>query len=456
MDMKYKNLMFPSSSISALIASQETIAEKYKNLMSPSSSISALIATQDTIAEKYKNLMSPSSSISALIATQDTIADKYKNLMFPSSSISALSASQDTIAEKYKNLMFPSSSISALIATQDTISEKYKNLMFPSSSISALIASQDTIAEKYKNLMSPSSSISALIASQETIAEKYKNLMFPSSSISALIATQDTIAEKYKNLMFPSSSISALIATQDTIAEKYKNLMSPSSLINALVRPRTSGEGELNSIKVLYNSVNSYLDNISAEELNSIVNVANIYTSTAEGAAYIAQSTQDFNEIEPDAITKLQEFKDKSSYVKKFRELPIVIQLIVYYFIMHIIFPIAEDKIKAEALELFNKSGDLIIQSLSINSYIKELVSNKNETVNWEVLKDFRVITADSVRLRDKPSMQGEVIETIKKYSVVAVLDKSNKKWLYVKISLNGEQTTGWVNRIYTKPLNKY
>ena len=259
------------------------------------------------------------------------------------------------------------------------------------------------------------------------------------ASDSSLLGSRYTIPESLKNIT--------------SVAERYKNLM-PAS-IRTLAFSFGTGKSNHSTLKELYNSVNNYLENISAYDFNSIIDVAKEYSSTSDGAAYIAINTTEFTSIEPDAITKLEEMKNKNGYIKKFRELPLPLQLIVYYIIMHIFSPIIEDTLKAEALELYTKASSVIIKSLPANSYIRGLISSNKENTDFEMLKKLRIITAHNVRLREKPSMKGEVIVFLDKYDVVSVLDKSNRKWLYVQVLIDGKYVNGWVNRTYTKNLNK-
>ncbi|HFT7322777.1 TPA: SH3 domain-containing protein [Proteus mirabilis] len=440
----YKDLMPSNTVVNALRASQLTmfesmkpytsIAQKFKELMPSSSAINALRASQLTMLESMKPYTS--------------IAERYKDLMPSNTMVNALRASQLTMLESMK--------------PYTSIAERYKDLMPSNTMVNALRASQlamlesmkpyTSIAEKFKEVMPSSSAINVLRASQLTMLESMK----PYTSI----------AEKFKEVMPSSSVINALRASQlatfesmkpyTSIVEKYKDLMPSSMATSDLVRSWVLGKNELISIKELYKSAGSYLDSINSDDLMSIVDIANRYTNTAEGAAYIAQNNDKIREFEPDAIVKFEEFKNKNVYVQKFRELPLQYQLIIIYFVFNIFAPIVNDLIKTKVLDVFNEAGNFIVSSLPVNAFTKELITYKDETIDWDVLKDFRIITADNVRLRDNPSMKGEVIETLEKYSVVAVLDRSNRKWIYVKVSIGNEQICGWVNRSYTKPLKRY
>ncbi|ECK5577881.1 SH3 domain-containing protein, partial [Salmonella enterica] len=52
------------------------------------------------------------------------------------------------------------------------------------------------------------------------------------------------------------------------------------------------------------------------------------------------------------------------------------------------------------------------------------------------------------------PSMQGDVLVKLEKYTPVIVIDKSDRKWLYVQLSFGEQKIYGWVNRSYTKAIN--
>lgn len=368
----------------------------------------------DLMEQKYKSVK----LASAKLASKYIVPEYMRNIL--------------SIVDRYKSLM-PSTIDRTQLVSRFVVPESMRNIA--------------SMADRYKNLI-PDTVERTQLASRFTLPESMRSLV--------------SMAERYRWLMRGSIDSSRLVSRfavpesmRDitSIPDIYKSLVSCNIIDKTLIRTGDSGCYEPNSLKNLHGAANKYLDHISTEDLNSIVSFTCIYTGTAEGAAYIARNSREFNEIEPDAIAKLQNFKNKNPYVKKFRELPIVLQLTVYYFLIHVFAPLVEDVMKAEALKLFNKAGELIIQTIPINAYTKFLFSKGSRNVDWDLLKDFRVVTAHNVRLRDNPSMQGDVLELVEKYTVVAVLDKSNRKWLYVQISVDGKSVYGWINRTYTKPI---
>lgn len=72
-----------------------------------------------------------------------------------------------------------------------------------------------------------------------------------------------------------------------------------------------------------------------------------------------------------------------------------------------------------------------------------------------EILKKFRIVKGENVRLRSEPSMKAEVVQVnLEDRDSLEVLDSSNRDWLYVSL-VSEEGVTGWISRKYTHPLHK-
>ncbi|MNZ70174.1 Bacterial SH3 domain protein [compost metagenome] len=57
--------------------------------------------------------------------------------------------------------------------------------------------------------------------------------------------------------------------------------------------------------------------------------------------------------------------------------------------------------------------------------------------------------------LRMSPSMNSEIIEKLDKNTIVAVIGKKDRQWIYVQVKSGNDILLGWVNRTYTKPLKR-
>jgi hypothetical protein len=70
-----------------------------------------------------------------------------------------------------------------------------------------------------------------------------------------------------------------------------------------------------------------------------------------------------------------------------------------------------------------------------------------------EMLRNYRLVKGNGVRLRTEPAMKSEVVQvTLADRALLEVLDSTNRDWLLVAI-VGEEGVSGWVSRKYTHPL---
>ncbi|MDI3444634.1 SH3 domain-containing protein [Serratia marcescens] len=143
----------------------------------------------------------------------------------------------------------------------------------------------------------------------------------------------------------------------------------------------------------------------------------------------------------------------KARLLETFSTLPPIAQMIVFWIVIQVFGGAVTDYAKEKVLGHIHKI-ELYTLSLTGSKPIgrNDILKERND-ITWEQLNQFRVITGENVRLRNAPSMQGDIIETLNKNAVVAVLDRHGRQWLYVQAILGGEKIEGWVNRCYTKPI---
>lgn len=145
----------------------------------------------------------------------------------------------------------------------------------------------------------------------------------------------------------------------------------------------------------------------------------------------------------------------KTQIVQKYNSLPTPIRWFIHIFFFVIILGALQDEAK-ERLRHWINGTDAYSESLTCKQAVrKSALIRENDNVCWEALNDFRTITGENVRLRMKPSMNAEVIEMMAKNTLVAVVGKSGRQWLRVRVESGGETIEGWVTRSYTKPLRR-
>lgn len=67
---------------------------------------------------------------------------------------------------------------------------------------------------------------------------------------------------------------------------------------------------------------------------------------------------------------------------------------------------------------------------------------------------NFRIVTGANVHLRAGPGMKSEVLLRLPKESIVVVLGKENRTWLFVSYEHQGYMIDGYVSTTYLKKVN--
>ncbi|WP_080072990.1 SH3 domain-containing protein [Salmonella enterica] len=200
-------------------------------------------------------------------------------------------------------------------------------------------------------------------------------------------------------------------------------------------------------------SVAKHLEKLNATEIKTLQEAAILFSRSPQGAAIIATNVHAVEVKEPDALTKLKNHIEKSPITSSFRKLPLLVQLIIIYLVTTM-YSVIVDKNKELAMDLIEQAQQYVSKSISPKTHLKKLTKQLPREVDISTLKHIRIITGENVRLRNTPSMQGDVLVKLEKYTPVIVIDKSDRKWLYVQLSFGEQKIYGWVNRSYTKAIN--
>jgi len=90
------------------------------------------------------------------------------------------------------------------------------------------------------------------------------------------------------------------------------------------------------------------------------------------------------------------------------------------------------------------------LEDLNTQAELKTFVRSSHPTFDRSALKGFRITTVSSLNFREEPNMRSNVITTLPIGTLVEVIDKSNRSWLFVEVEINGALEQGWVSRRYT------
>ena len=341
------------------------------------------------------------------------------------------------------NEVEPQTSLSLSSVISDTHSAKKQ---FQNSSIVTLL-------EKQRSLFANSAMTSVLAAQKQ----------FRDSSIAALL-------EKQRSLSPHSAMTSALAAQKQfrdgsiaALLEKQRSLFANSAMTSALAAQKQLRDGSIAALlekqkhlftgKLFSTNIAKYLAELNVNEVQKLEQAAILFSRSPLGAAVIATNIHSIQEKEPDALTRLKNHIEENPITSSFRKLPLLLQLIIIY-LMTTIYSVGADKNKELAVYLMGQAQQYVSKAVSPSSHVKKLTKQLPSEIDTDTLKHIRIITGGNVRLRNTPSMQGDVLVTLEKYTPVIVINKSDRKWLYVQLSLGDQKLYGWVNRSYTKAIS--
>lgn len=145
----------------------------------------------------------------------------------------------------------------------------------------------------------------------------------------------------------------------------------------------------------------------------------------------------------------------KKSLLQRFQELPQFIQTVIIFFFCSIFFEAIKDYGKEKILDQIHSLEAYATSKITGKSLTRTDILLQNNEIDWEYLNQFRIISSENVNLRISASMNGRIIDVLNKNTIVLILDKKDRSWLYVQTRSQGEIIRGWVNRSFTKQIGR-
>ena len=335
----------------------------------------------------------------------------------------------------------------------------------------------DAFRKNYDSLLTGSIASKALEALTQNsgidaFRKNHDSLLAVSTASKALEAlTQnsglDTFRKNYDSLFASTAAASKAIEAltlnsgMDAFRKNYDSLLTSNPVSKAFeALTRNSGvatlfekQRELFTGGYFTANITHQLEKLNLTEIQTLQEAAIQFSRSPQGAAVIATNIHSIEEKEPDALTRLKKYIEESTITSSFRKLPLLLQLIIIYLVATI-YSVSVDKNKELAVYLIEQAQQYVSKAGTPSPHIKNLTKQLPSEIDTSTLKYIRIITGENVRLRDTPSMQGDALVTLEKYTPVIVIDKSDRKWLYVQLSFGDQKIYGWVNRSYTKVIN--
>lgn len=262
------------------------------------------------------------------------------------------------------------------------------------------------------------------------------------NSLGNLVRKQ--LTDMQKQLIFGSQ-----LRDRFDVEKKLSGLYSAGSLLRD-IQKQAGLFDSVNSLKQFESIFNAYAkENSTSLSYIMELGISSVAKAYNEGVL----------ETNNEAVTKSDisltptDNNDYAKFLNLYNTLPKPIQQCIYTIFVLIIFGGFIDYGKSKVLIGINKIETSIVSLFESKPITRTKILSVNKDIDWNSLNDFRIITGENIRLREKPSMKSEVIEVIGKNTVVAILDKSGRQWLYVQVQSGDELITGWITRTYTKPI---
>ncbi len=288
-------------------------------------------------------------------------------------------------------------------------------------------------------------SFSGLLHKQPSIAwdlSRQTKELFQQYNLGSMVSKQ--FEQMRKQLIFGSQ-----LRSQFDEAQKLSGLNSAGSLLKDLQR-QSGLFDSTNSLKQFNNIFHAYAKENNAS-LSYIMELG--MSSVAKAYSEGVLDAQNEAVTQSDSSLSPSSNNDYANFLNLFKTLPQPIQFIIYTILTQIFLGALIDYGKGKVLIEINRVEKYFESIIDKKPVTRTDILKENKNIDWDSLNNFRIITGENVRLREKPSMKSEVIETIGKNTVVAILDKSGRQWLYVQMQSGDELITGWITRTYTKPI---
>lgn len=250
-------------------------------------------------------------------------------------------------------------------------------------------------------------------------------------------------ANKHIQMLRKQAEIAMPLRNQFEMLNKQAGLNNMQAMLNEL-RQNVSHKIDLNNeiqelLKQYTLAQKASLHQIMEQGLSSI---AQAYV---EGAIETSHNESD---VQDKGLNK-----SSSTFIDSFKSLPHPLQFIIMWLLTEVVLGAIADYAKEQILSQIHKTESYSVSLYEDAPISKQKLIKENTEIKWEDLNGFRFITGDNVRLHVSPSLNSEVIECIGKNTIVAILDKKDRQWLFVQVKSGDEFITGWITRTYTKPL---
>lgn len=290
----------------------------------------------------------------------------------------------------------------------------------------------DSELMKPARLVAESSQL-ALLAFRESDAMRSIRELTESSRFTTLVLQESKALRSFKSIA-ESTRLSANAVQHSEAAKQLQSLAASSQLASRALRQSEAFThilqlSNLASFKALSNLENSPFFESSALAFSTEM-------------AFSESIDQSLIEIDAEVSEEISSVTDFDALSEKTKS--ILLYLYHTYF-LPVFLSCLSAYVMTNAIEARKETV-----AITTPSKAKAFVKKPSDNFDRAALKGFRVITANTLNLRESPGMKSEIVTTLPVGTLVEVIDKSDRSWLLVEVEIDGVLEQGWISRRYT------
>jgi len=302
-------------------------------------------------------------------------------------------------------------------------------------------------------MLEPPDYIQKMIEEQENL----RKMIEPPDYLQQIIDEQDSLLK----MLEPPDYIQKMIEEQ----ENLRKMIEPPDYIRELVEEQEDfrsmfvSKGAINTAfqTLIKQDTFNFLDfSEQFKRLSQEVSISKIQIG-GDGCLSLENQFMDISELSVEVSTFFENFSEEGSIedaLSRINRLKKPAQAIAIWILNHIIIAFLVSVMAG----LFTQSLQSIFYSNPLRSKrdVVNIIKNLPSEKDVETYKGYRVVTAETLNLRQKPNNKSRVIKKLKRGKLVRVMQKK-KKWAKVEVEFSDSPDVikGWVATRYIVPIKR-
>ena len=327
--------------------------------------------------------------------------------------------------------------------------ENLRKMIEPAYHIQQILDEQDS----FQKMLEPPDYIQRMLDEQEN----FRKMGHPSYHIQKIIDEQDSL----RKTLEPADHIQKMVEEQ----ERLRNMIEPPDYIKEIIEKQetfrslfVSKGAATNAFQALINQeAFNFLD--VTEKIKSLAQELSIpkFQIGIDGSLSLENQSMNVSELSIEVSTffeKISEGRSIEEALSRLARLKKPAQAIAIWILNHIIVAFFVSVMAG----LFTPSIQSILDSVPLRSRreVTHAIKNLPSEIDVEEDKGYRVVTAETLNLRQKPKIKSRVIKKLKRGKLVRIIQKK-KNWTKVEVEFSDspDAIEGWVATRYIIPLKR-